>query len=333
MGANEPGFGTNGAGAGNGRGEELWKEFNRTPFFMKEYEDSVEMEALQALAYEGTPEEVALNFKEHGNDAAHEGRWLDARNYYTKAIDTQPSSILYSNRALAYLRLGNFGSALRDCKQALALDGANEKARYRGLQAFAHLRKYVEGQVAAGDAPDTPEFNELRKEMEAGIQREEAVSCAQVRKERQANTLRAALAQRKIHITKTGSPPEMHGVEMSLEDGEVATSTLFLPVVIVYPLAAQTDLVTAWPEGSTPREQLEVVLPDLPWDAKKEYVHVKTFMETHTQGLISVGMDAPLLAALQHSSIHVQDGVVRLLVAPDSQTQVFVETWKRMHQE
>ena len=39
-----------------------------------------------ALQNEGTRAEVAQNFREQGNEAAREKRWVDAKENYTKAI-------------------------------------------------------------------------------------------------------------------------------------------------------------------------------------------------------------------------------------------------------
>lgn len=48
--------------------------------------DNVDLEALKALAYEGTKAEVAGNFREQGNECARLKQWRDAREYYDKAI-------------------------------------------------------------------------------------------------------------------------------------------------------------------------------------------------------------------------------------------------------
>lgn len=49
-------------------------------------EDNVDLDALKALAYEGTKAEVAGNFREQGNECAKLKQWKDAREYYDKAI-------------------------------------------------------------------------------------------------------------------------------------------------------------------------------------------------------------------------------------------------------
>ncbi len=44
------------------------------------------MEAIRALQYEGTQAEIALGFKESGNEAVKTKRWKDGRDYYTQAL-------------------------------------------------------------------------------------------------------------------------------------------------------------------------------------------------------------------------------------------------------
>jgi hypothetical protein len=69
----------------------LYKELNRSPFFMTQLpeddgEDNVLVEALKSMAYEGTRDQIAENFKNQGNEAVGEKRWFDAREFYSKGI-------------------------------------------------------------------------------------------------------------------------------------------------------------------------------------------------------------------------------------------------------
>jgi hypothetical protein len=69
----------------------VWKEMNRSPFFMTQLpeddgEENIMVEALKSMAYEGTRDQIAENFKNQGNEAVGEKRWLDAREFYSKAL-------------------------------------------------------------------------------------------------------------------------------------------------------------------------------------------------------------------------------------------------------
>ncbi|KAK3939796.1 Tetratricopeptide repeat protein 4 [Diplogelasinospora grovesii] len=69
--------------------EETYEELKKHPMFMTELpdgEESEELAALQALAYEGTPLENASNFKEQGNECFKEKRWADAKEFYAKGV-------------------------------------------------------------------------------------------------------------------------------------------------------------------------------------------------------------------------------------------------------
>jgi len=68
--------------------DELLSELNRSPLFMTSLDDTENpaLEALKALAYEGTVGEVAGNFREQGNECARAKQWTDARQYYDKAL-------------------------------------------------------------------------------------------------------------------------------------------------------------------------------------------------------------------------------------------------------
>lgn len=76
--------------------EEVLELMNRMPLFMTNMdniggpdgEENIQLEALRALAYEGTRAEIAANFREQGNEAAREKRWKDAREFYDRALET-----------------------------------------------------------------------------------------------------------------------------------------------------------------------------------------------------------------------------------------------------
>ena len=48
--------------------------------------DNVELDALRALQYEGTPAEIAQGFKEQGNEVVKMKRWMDGKEFYTKGL-------------------------------------------------------------------------------------------------------------------------------------------------------------------------------------------------------------------------------------------------------
>lgn len=49
--------------------------------------ENIELEAIRALQYEGSRSEVALGFKERGNEMVQAKRWKDGRDLYTQALE------------------------------------------------------------------------------------------------------------------------------------------------------------------------------------------------------------------------------------------------------
>lgn len=66
--------------------QEILADLNSSPLFMTELEENDDLAAIQALAYEGTPLENASDFKERGNEAFREKRWVDSREFYSRGI-------------------------------------------------------------------------------------------------------------------------------------------------------------------------------------------------------------------------------------------------------
>ncbi|KAK7981894.1 TPR-like protein [Apiospora saccharicola] len=66
--------------------DEVYAELKQSPFFMTDLEENDETEALKAMAYEGSPLEVASDFKNKGNECFKVKGWWDAKEFYTKAI-------------------------------------------------------------------------------------------------------------------------------------------------------------------------------------------------------------------------------------------------------
>ncbi|POY74658.1 hypothetical protein BMF94_2420 [Rhodotorula taiwanensis] len=82
--------------------------------------------ALQALAYEGDPSEIAEGFRQQGNDLFKRKKFRDAIGFYSRALDEVGKDLsieerrgLWGNRAAANLELGNYGACLRDCSSVL----------------------------------------------------------------------------------------------------------------------------------------------------------------------------------------------------------------------
>ena len=88
-------------------------------------------------------EERAQQFKSEGNDHFKSKNYKSAIKSYTKAITATPdNAVLYSNRAMARLKINEYKLAESDCNQCLDLDPLQIKALFRRGLARKGLKKY-----------------------------------------------------------------------------------------------------------------------------------------------------------------------------------------------
>ncbi|KAF4451791.1 STIP1 likey and U-box containing protein 1 [Fusarium austroafricanum] len=85
----------------------------------------------------------SLHLKEEGNKCFQAGDYVGADSLYSKAIIADPKNpALYTNRAMARLKLNYWDSVITDCEACLQLTPDNMKARYYLAQAQLALRDY-----------------------------------------------------------------------------------------------------------------------------------------------------------------------------------------------
>ncbi|KAI1436674.1 U-box domain-containing protein [Xylaria sp. CBS 124048] len=82
----------------------------------------------------------ASKLKEEGNHQFHVGNFIAAEGLYSKAIISDSSNqALYTNRAMARLKLGMHGPAIADCEAAIELVGPHMKAYFIRAQCLIFL--------------------------------------------------------------------------------------------------------------------------------------------------------------------------------------------------
>lgn len=343
-------------------------DLNKLPLFMTDLEENDDLEALRALAYEGTPLEVAQGFKERGNESFATKSWKDSKEFYGKGVDVllievrkrqiaakakvkgevdgeevkKEIGILeacLSNRAACHLELGNYRSATLDCGSVLRINPRNIKAFYRSAKALLKLDRITEADdaCARGLAID-PSNKALQGVAQEIIKRHDLVSARKAkdaareqRKRLETLTLKAAIKARGIKLRKTAQPPEMEDAAICLvPEPTDPASTLAFPTVLLYPLHLQSDFIKAFNETEPLGHHFSYILP-LPWDTEKEYtpVGVECYMETLTGGLIKVGRKVPLLKVLSGGKVEVVDEVVKIFVVPKAKAEKWVEEFKR----
>jgi tetratricopeptide (TPR) repeat protein len=345
---------------------EILADLNKTPLFMTELEENDELEAFKALAYEGTPAEVALNFKERGNECFKGGQWADAKEFYTKGIqvlqaeqrkrasearndhvkspeerdELQILETSLVNRAACHLSLHNYRSCTLDCAAVLRLNPKNVKAYYRSAKALLALSKIPEADdvCALGLALD-PSNGALKAVAEQIIAKNAAVQAKKQKelereqqKRKEEMLLKAALKARGIKVRKTKQPPDMEDARVQLvPDPGDPTSELVFPTVLLYPLHLQSDFVKDFGETETLGSRLVHILAEqAPWDMDREYTYkgVECYMETLTGGLIKVGKNITLLKVLRGGNVEVVDDVVKIFVVPKAKAEVWIKDFK-----
>ncbi|XP_021621833.1 uncharacterized protein LOC110621866 isoform X2 [Manihot esculenta] len=103
-------------------------------------------------------QEACETWRLRGNHAYRSGDLTKAEDFYTRGIDSVPSSeksgcclkpliICYSNRAATRMSLGNLREALRDCKAAATLDPGFLKVQVRAANCYLALGEIEKAQV------------------------------------------------------------------------------------------------------------------------------------------------------------------------------------------
>lgn len=82
-------------------------------------------------------ETKALALKQEGNSCFKQGDYVGAEGFYSKAIIASPKNeVLYTNRAMARLKLELWDAVVNDCHDALAIKPENMKANFYLSQAL-----------------------------------------------------------------------------------------------------------------------------------------------------------------------------------------------------
>ncbi|EPQ59635.1 TPR-like protein [Gloeophyllum trabeum ATCC 11539] len=338
------------------------KEFDSVPLFMKSLPESEDaaapsLDALQSLIYEGTPDEIAQNFKEQGNDYFKGKRYREALGFYTQGLDAKPqdSAILEAllcNRAACNLELQNYGSVLKDCSRALTINPRSSKAYYRSALALLALDKLEEAldccdRCLAYDRDNkgvqgVREKVSRKKEEKDRREREKA---EKMRKEREEKMkMRKALEERHIFsVHDPDAPPNPYEPHFDPEDP--SGKTLIFPVFFLYPQYATSDIVPTFVEDTPFSLHISTMFPpNAPppeWDKKGEYVdgNLVIYGITRRKRLLKVGKKMSLkdlFAAAQEKpgeekdGLELKDGCVTVVILPKGdEEKKWVEEFKR----
>lgn len=93
------------------------------------------------MAEETKANEVTA-IKDQGNECFKQGKFQAAIDFYSQALEIEPSAVLYCNRSFAHLKLENYGSAESDASAAIELEANFIKGYFRRGSAHYAMGKY-----------------------------------------------------------------------------------------------------------------------------------------------------------------------------------------------
>ncbi|TFK43292.1 40S ribosomal protein S7 [Crucibulum laeve] len=327
--------------------EEALAAFDSIPLFMKslpsEDSDNAALAALQSLAYEGTPDEIAQNFKEQGNDYFKGKRYREAIGFYTQGVDAKPTDntimeALLCNRAACNLELKNYGSVLRDCSSALTLNEKSSKAYYRSAMALVALERVEEALDCCDrclsydrENKGVQTLRERALKAKEEKDRKEREKQERIQKEQlEKRIMDAAFRQRNlINIPRPDGSANPYSPHWDPDDA--TQSTLVLPVFFLYPQYATSDVISEFAEDTPFAAHIAAMFPpETPppeWDAKHEYVdgQLVIYAMTHRKRLLKVGKKMTLRDVCNaakakegepRDGLEVKDGCLTFVVVP-----------------
>jgi len=116
--------------------------------------------------------ERAVALKAQANQAFSNHNFPEASKLYTQAIDLDPTDKTYwCNRAIARMKLEEYGYALNDASQAIELDPTYAKAYYRRATCYLQILKYSQAITDFKNVVKLDPKNELVKTQLASTQK------------------------------------------------------------------------------------------------------------------------------------------------------------------
>ncbi|XP_065055954.1 tetratricopeptide repeat protein 12-like [Rhopilema esculentum] len=120
-------------------------KFDKESVSPEEFMKRVEKDAAERRNRKEEDNKRANELKERGNKAFKGKEYTDAVKYYTEAIAiVKDNAVFYTNRAQAYIHIGNHELALDDCRVAQKIDSKCVKAYIHQGRALQNLEKFDE---------------------------------------------------------------------------------------------------------------------------------------------------------------------------------------------
>ncbi|XP_013780202.2 LOW QUALITY PROTEIN: tetratricopeptide repeat protein 4-like [Limulus polyphemus] len=293
----------------DGWSEDNWEqEMQEHPAFRTEPLDETRelppwIEALQQLKYdseENTAEELALNYKDDGNENFRLKKYHWAIKSYTEGLkqrcsNTELNAQLLTNRAAANFHIGNYRSSFNDTEAALKLKPNHMKLSERG-PVLLEVGRFKDCVVWCDKGlklePGNQTLLELRKkasnEQKVAERNKRKAALEEKEKLKVDEKLIKAIQERGIKLfTKFGSTKTcsvetlsflqpVHPAAASSKVHQDENGALLWPVLFLYPEYGESDFIEAFHEDSRFADHLEVMFGSSdvhpPWDVEKKYL-------------------------------------------------------------
>lgn len=336
---------------------------DNVPLFMKSLPsddtDDAVIAALQNLAYSGTPDEIAQNFKEQGNEYFKGKRYREALGFYNQGVDARPTDpklqeTLLLNRAACNLELENFGSVLKDCSKALGFNAQSSKAFFRSAVALIALDRIDEAldcceRCLVFDPSNTAvkTIGGEAKKKKKVKDRKEKERLERIQKEEEAKRfMKLAFRERNlIDVPKPDGSANPYTPHFDLDDP--TQTTLIIPTFFLYPQYATSDVIPEFVEDTNFGAHIERMFPPqappADWDVKREYIdgNLVVYAITKKKRLLKIGKKMTLRDVLRaakgkdvEDGMEVKDGCLSFIILPKgSVEQKWVEDFKNVRIE
>lgn len=262
------------------------------------------------------------------------------------------------------MELENYGMTIKDCSQALGLNETSSKAFYRSARALFALERFIEAVDCCDHALLIDAHNktvqQLRKKIvdkSIAVEKREAESKERERREKEGKfAMGKALLARGIWVETSPNPPEnpdpahfdpeslpalsstslpLLGEKKWVPPDSIRIPVIF-PVLFLYPVHFQSDLISHFHEDTTIASHLELMFPaesrgSLLWDTKGEYVNsnLNVYATTKRKRLLKLGkkitlreildkgaMDGDKVKNIKRDGVVMMDGFISLVILP-----------------
>lgn len=222
----------------------------------------------------------------------------------------------------------------------MRLNQRNIKAWYRSASACLALDKISDADDACRRGLEVDPTNTALNPLSSKISARKATLAEQAYARRQheerltaeQSAIKTAFQERRIITRTTTRPPDTQDAAPSLSSPLDPASTLSLPVLLLYPQVAQSDLIKSFDETHTIAAHLAYILPDMPWDTDKAYSPdtVDCYVATPSGGVAKLGKKLTLQKVLESGKVEVVDGVLKLYIVPKIEAEAWVNNFKAL---